>query len=702
MGTQSSQRQTQARGRAICRTCKSCRQKKVKCDGQHPKCGTCRRKNQDCEYPRDGRKTAVRAKKEDIKSLEEQVEELKGQIRRRATVENASSTDNIHPHETLDHSNSGSRCSRGCPNEPKCDQSLQDQLTCQNNGGKTCPDPDPLDGRQIQVYGATSLLPSYLEAPADCQTKENNEDSFLRSITRDRLIAFSAIIRQKETIIYSTPSIAANIDFDGASVDMAMHLLELHWNRLHFMYLLTYRPLIMDSLFNNGPYMNKLLLNAIYLQSSLYSDRVSLRSGPDDSRTMGMAFYDRFKTLLIHYVDKPSLPTVVALLTCGACLLQYGKQSASWVYCGMAYRMIIDLGYHLEDPRSSQGREDARLSALDKEVRRRVYWGAYANDKFQSLYLGRPPGLQQSHSNVPRDLFDSYEELEEWKPYIDPQARLDDISVPVYPGRPSYALSTFQCLLQLSVITEAIISAFYSTKDAKAPEHDLLQSRQTVKAQLDRWRETLPAHLLFDPKRDETPPPHQMTLYTTYWTLVILTEQPFLARGHFEFTAIPELQNELKKKCIEASLEIRDLIEAYRKAFSLRRAQYGISYAMYSAVIVLLQHTDQDCDEYTEAIRFFWLALLEYQNGCGHGLKGPLRLLKSLMRRVEKVVKRMDIDHPGTTESLASNDTQFGIEAILPTETFEQGEAWSESWLNVETDDLFLADDTIFGFFAQE
>ncbi|KAE8131020.1 fungal-specific transcription factor domain-containing protein [Aspergillus pseudotamarii] len=693
MGTQSSQRQTQARGRAICRTCKSCRQKKVKCDSQHPKCGTCRRKNQDCEYPRDGRKTAVRAKKEDIKSLEEQVEELKGQIRRRVTVENAASTDNLHPYETSAHSDSGSRCSRGCPNEPKCDQTLQDQLTCQNNGEKTCADPDPLGGRQIQVYGATSLLPGFLEAPSsDCQSKENNEDAFLRNITQDRLVAFSAIVRPKETIIYSTPSIAVNIDFDGVPVDMAMHLLELHWNRLHLMYLLTYRPLTMDSLFNNGPYINKLL----------YSDRVPLRSEPDDAQTMGMAFYDRFKALLIHYIDQPSLPTVIALLTCGACLLQYGKQSASWAYCGMAYRMIIDLGYHREDPRSSQSGEDARLSALDKEARRRVYWGAYANDKFQSLYLGRLPGLQQSHGNVPRDFFDFYEELEEWKPYTDARARLNDTSIPVYPGRPSYALSTFQCLLQLSVITETIVNTFYSTKDAMATAHDFLQRKQTVNAQLDRWKETPPAHLLFDPKRDETPLPYQMTLYTTYWTLVILTEQPFLARGHFEFTTVPELQNESKRKCIEASLEIRDLIEAYRKTFSLRRAQYGISYAMYSAVIVLLQHTDQDCDEYPEAIRFFWLALLEYQNGCGHGLKGPLRLLKSLMRRVEKVGQRIDIDPPGTTGSLASNDVQFGIDPIPLMEGFGQGEAWIRSWLNVETDNLYFADDTIFGFFAQE
>lgn len=104
--------------------------------------------------------------------------------------------------------------------------------------------------------------------------------------------------------------------------------------------------------------------------------------------------------------------------------------------------------------------------------------------------------------------------------------------------------------------------------------------------------------------------------------------------------------------CIEASLKIRALIEAYQRAFTLRRAQYGISYAMYSAVLVLLQHTDQDCDENIDTIQLFWFALLEYQKGCGHGLKGPLRLLKSLMRRVEKVAQRIDIDHPvGTTTS---------------------------------------------------
>ncbi|KAL5364636.1 fungal-specific transcription factor domain-containing protein [Aspergillus floccosus] len=703
-----SQRQTRARIRATCRDCKACRQRKVKCDGQRPTCGTCALRNQVCEYPRDGRRTVTRAKREDITSLQRQIEELKGQMHRR-TSSDVAGTDSIDAHD-----DSRSKCPSCAQDEtnllpldrfPSCSPQRTESLRSGSQGPTTterpgsekrpCSTHDSLEHRGIQVCGATSMLHSHLEpAPARYQWSENGND-----LTRDRLIDFSATMRQKETMIYSAPSMVANVDFDGVHIDTAMHLFELHWNRLHLLYLLTYRPAIMDSLFNNGPYMNKLLLNAIYLQSSLYSDRISLCSDPEDSR---MVFYHRFKSLLIHYVDKPSLPTVVALLTCGACLLQYGQQSASWAFCGMAYRMITDLGYHLDDPSSSRTDEELQLSPLDKEMRRRVYWGAYATDKAQSLYLGRPPGLRQFDSNAPIEFFDTYEELEEWKPYIDPQAQPYGSKVPVYRSRPSYAISTFECLLQLSIITEIIINVFYATGSAKSPGHTLLQSRQTVKARLNHWRESLPYHLRFDPNADEIPPPHQMTLHTTYSTLVILSEQPFLARGHFSFTIDPRLQSEARGGCMEAAFKIRHLIEAYKKAFTLRRAQYGISYAMYSAILVLLQHADQDDIEYLEAIRFFWSALREYQSGCGRGLTGPLRLLKSLIRRVEKVVQRIDIGHPGTTGCPASSDMQFGAEPIAGTEALAGNENQGGSWLNAETDDLFFADDTIFGFFTQE
>ena len=381
-----------------------------------------------------------------------------------------------------------------------------------DNDRMLSPEPTP-KGRDIQVYGATSLLHDHLSEIllANSQSKENEDDIRLKSARQDRLIAYAAISRQREITLHSMPSITANIDFDGVSVDMGMHLLELHWNRQHLSYLVTYRPAIMDSLVNNGPYVNKLLLNAIYLQSSLYSDRNSLLLDPRDPQTTGMVFYNRFKALLGGYVDKPTPPTVAALLTCGACLVPHGKQSAGWLFCGMAYRMIIDLGYHLDIAKYPKAEVEFGLSVVDLEMRRRLYWGAYVCDKFQCLFLGRPPAMDQLDSSLLCGYLDLYEEMEEWKPYIDPQMQSFASDTPTYRGSPSYALSTFQCLLRLCMIAARIIEAFYSIKSAKTPQEVLLQTRYEIREQLEHWKLSLPLYLQFDPTKDYTPPPHQIT-----------------------------------------------------------------------------------------------------------------------------------------------------------------------------------------------
>ncbi|RAH65897.1 Zn(II)2Cys6 transcription factor domain-containing protein [Aspergillus aculeatinus CBS 121060] len=63
-----------------CRTCKDCRQRKVKCNGHHPRCAACQRKNIECVYPRDERRTPHRAKKANVRALEKQVEVLQERL----------------------------------------------------------------------------------------------------------------------------------------------------------------------------------------------------------------------------------------------------------------------------------------------------------------------------------------------------------------------------------------------------------------------------------------------------------------------------------------------------------------------------------------------------------------------------------------------------------------------------------------------
>lgn len=357
--------------------------------------------------------------------------------------------------------------------------------------------------------------------------KSNQRDEHHDEAARDHLVSFATLARQEELTLRYSPSILSNIDFDILEPDLAMHLLDLHWNRQHLSYLTTYRPAIMDSLIHNGKYCNKLLLNAIYLQSCLYSDRrfpieagtqagaFGISNPPAASRQphpWGHDFYDRFKSLLPQYIDKPTIPTITALLTCGSCLVPHGQQSGGWILCGIAYRMMSDIGYQFDNPQATTSSGSPKIPHIEDEMRKRLYWGAYVGDKFQSLFLGRMPALHKANSTVSREYLDSYEEMELWSPYRDPQP---DVSVAVstpYTPRPAYALSTFRCLLELCDIATDIIEGFYATESLDKDADSLISTRRDIRMQLDIWREQIPPWLNFEPGQDPTPPPHQVTI----------------------------------------------------------------------------------------------------------------------------------------------------------------------------------------------
>ncbi|KAF4776417.1 nitrogen assimilation transcription factor nira [Colletotrichum scovillei] len=385
----------------------------------------------------------------------------------------------------------------------------------------------------------------------------------------------------------------------------------------------------MDSIFNNGPYVSKLLLNAIFLQSSPFTDLSIVRTCPEDPSITGMGFYDRFKELLPQHVDNPTMPTVLALVVCGVYLVPYGKQSAGRVYCGMAYRVMVDLGYHLDMPRG-----------IDPE--RRIYWSACTSDKLQSLYLSCPPGLLYKDGNISKVFLGSYEEMEQWNPgsaSISPTTS--------YKERPAYAISCFQGMLQLAAITSM---------------PDLLHFRSQMREKPSEWTDSLPTHLLFELGEDDTPPPNLVSLQVSYWTLVILLKQAFLNRGHFHFPIEPVSRDDGRRSCIDAAFKIWRLLEAYDTCFTLRHAHYGLLYAAYSAVLVILRHAHQDQEHCIRHTKFFWMILSEYQRKFGRGLRKPFKVLKSLMQQMKEVSRRISLD-----ESSNSNDQHPAGELVYST-----------------------------------
>ena len=172
------------------------------------------------------------------------------------------------------------------------------------------------------------------------------------------LVAEAARQRQLETVNFRH----GKLEFDGVEPELGMHLLSLHWNRQHHSFLTTYRPAFMRDMACGGPYFSKLLLNAIY----------------------GWQFRQRVRELLGGALDKSEITTIQALLVMTNSLFALGdERSAAWLYAGLAFRMIVDLGIHVDTPAFAGSR---RLSDEDREIRRRVFWAAFGEPSFPIVF----------------------------------------------------------------------------------------------------------------------------------------------------------------------------------------------------------------------------------------------------------------------------------------------------------------------------
>lgn len=330
--------------------------------------------------------------------------------------------------------------------------------------------------------------------------------------SKARLISNAALQRQREARLVRQP--ANMIELDGCEPELAWHLLDLHFNRQHYAYMISYRPAIMDSIATGGgPWVNQLLLNAIYYSSTLYSDRPCLKLDPQDPNSkVGERFYKRFRQLLVDEIDRPSIPTVVALLLTSATLVSQGRSSAGWNLSGTAYRMIIDMGCHLmlgPDYSSNMGHGQLLRRDLEQEMRKRLYWGAFVTDATQALYLGRPCMFAATEARVPLHFLDTFEELEEWEPYNDSQS-LPENRPPAFVPQPAFALSTFSWLVRLFQISTHITD-LYGIQVMKCTSEYLQEKKAKIERELECWNTSLPNHLKFDGSGLVTPPPHQIT-----------------------------------------------------------------------------------------------------------------------------------------------------------------------------------------------
>ncbi|SJX63039.1 related to nitrogen assimilation transcription factor nit-4 [Sporisorium reilianum f. sp. reilianum] len=408
------------------------------------------------------------------------------------------------------------------------------------------------------------------------------------ALLTDRLTSLAARERQQEVMNV----VAGKMDFDGVEPELAIHLLNLHWNRQHHAYLVTYRPLFMRDMAapaGKAKYFSKLLFHAILFGAAKFSDRIDqVRSDVNDPSTAGLQFLERVQQLLPEALIKSRITTVQALLLLACTHYARGSESAAWLHSGLAFRMALDLGMN-ED--SIELVASGNMAIEELELRRRVVWAAFVIDKIHSLYQGRQASIERRNLYVPIEFHDHFEETEFWTPvaYHRPHsdAEGDAHNVALMPSGytgPIYSVSTFAELCRLTVIMEKIIQVFYSI-DSGTRTAQLIEMRRELAA----WRTSLAAHLSIDSslaaggaQRSRTCPPNLISLHALYHALTILLNRPFLPHGHLRSDDATTGRSAWKA-CVDAASSISSLMNLYRQTVSMKGAPQLISYINFCA-----------------------------------------------------------------------------------------------------------------------
>ncbi|KAL4959774.1 PrpF protein-domain-containing protein [Aspergillus stella-maris] len=458
------------------------------------------------------------------------------------------------------------------------------------------------------------------------------------------LVAEAVKQRQMEQLNFSQ----GKLDFDGIDPDLGMHLLSLHWNRQHHSFLITYRPAFMRDMACGGPYFSKLLLNAIYFGAAKFSPRLEVRKDPNDVRTAGWKYRERVRELLGGALDRSDITTIQALLVMTNSLFALGdERSAAWLYSGLAFRMLIDMGMHV-DLTSTR-----RFSDEDLEIRRRVFWAAFVVDKIQSLYQGRPVSLKETDAFVPIKFLDTYEELEHWQPFAYSNCASN------YPGMPAYSTSTFASLCKLSIIMSDILSCIYTERSFNQNPTELASKLEDFQLRLDQWEFLLPNHLHFDSAISKAvifPPPHVFSLHAMHNSLVILLHRPFVADGHLYNTS-RSIAVDSFKKCASAASNISNLLRAYHRAFSVTRAPYLISYATYVAATILTRiAANRKNDSVVHSDLTTCLAVFVENQGTNSAVGKAAIIIRSLMKKLGVVIEGAAPDALASTPSTGIYD----------------------------------------------
>ncbi|TFY72503.1 hypothetical protein EVG20_g500 [Dentipellis fragilis] len=466
------QRPIQLQRRRVWRACESCRRKKIKCDGSEPTCSQCATSGSQCTWLQTKDRAALsRHYVQELEARLLHMESVFTQIapalsqgvpglslpQDTAVANPAASAASIiqslvdkdkpnHAQTTDNHSTPDS--SSSVKIEDEVSDSLG-QLTLDEHGHM----------RWIGGSSTMSLIQSFRAATADPHFRVSplSDDPSAPGPSAGKLYFPASVFFGKVRALPGPEEV------EYPERDLADKLVDAYFSRFHFLIPIIDKPTfmrdykhIMDRTHDYHLARHKTafiaLIFAVFACAAQLVDDPRLKGDKEDDGGMGMVYYERRVSFLM--------------------------QRGPWLLIGQAVRAAQDLGLH-RSPRR------LLISSIDKETRRKIWWGVYTLDRMLALALGRPLGVEDVDCDV------------------EPPVDIDDESLPDYfAGAPmkteSPSLMTgFIALTSLYGVAGRVMRQVYSvenTRDNLEPERraQLQRDVEALDIELTKWLDDLP------------------------------------------------------------------------------------------------------------------------------------------------------------------------------------------------------------------
>ncbi|KAL4751810.1 hypothetical protein BDW72DRAFT_192670 [Aspergillus terricola var. indicus] len=321
-------------------------QSDTRCDGTQPSCKTCEVYQDECRYEKPPPISQIVAVAKRLQEAEQTILKLQQALEAQSSPgsngTNLESPDGASPRSDTLLSTAGTSARigpRNLSNEPASEELLSD-LSLDEHG-------------KISYYGPTSAIhePASLEPPST--DFQGYEDLPSKPNIRTLLTWNAEEYRPWEEFALSSAAIETGIPRATMST-----LLQIHWAldcaNVH---------VGVPACFNARHDHQWPVLFAV---SPDCAHAARFHEGP-----VGEMLICRARLLLGQEIQKPSsIPTVQALLQLSAREIAYGSTSQAWLYSGMAFRMVSDLGLHHN---SGKILHLGYLSPEELEIRRRLF-----------------------------------------------------------------------------------------------------------------------------------------------------------------------------------------------------------------------------------------------------------------------------------------------------------------------------------------